>query len=55
MADCKVKGRTLKVTHGEASSDSRTLWKHIDWSGKSTSTRSYDKPADDETYDFFSK
>ena len=55
MINCQVKGRTLKVTNGEAPSDSRTLWGHIDWSGKSTSTRSYDKPADDETYDFFSK
>ena len=55
MINCKEKGRTLKVTENWASSDSRTLWKHIDWSGKSTSTKSYDKPADDETYDFFTK
>ena len=50
FTNCKVKGGIKKSTPDWKSQDSKAIWDRIDWSGKTSSSRSYDKPDDDETF-----
>ena len=56
FTNCKTHNKTKKDSYVNWSTlRGKELWKHIDWSGKMSSTKNHNNPGDQKMFKFFEK